>query len=221
MLKADLPQSLMSTPGGTLFVEWGTISMKQQESLNELMRRVESGDDIAEQRLWNEFYDKLLRYVETRVRHRGVPKGLLDEEAVTASVLESVFKCAKQGRLQGVQSWSELSQLLFAMTNRKFIDHWRRATAQKAFPGVAPGPLPADGGGQTPEEAMPGYTIAFEEQLTRLMELLPDELHRQIAVLKLAEYSLAEISDKVGRAVPTVNRKWRNIRRIWGDELQK
>lgn len=191
-----------------------------QSNFGELMQRVQSGDAVAEQRLWNEFFEKLLRYVETRVRRRGVPTGLLDEEAITASVLESVFKCAKQGRLQSVQDWGELSRLLLAMTNRKFVDHWRRATAQKALPDEPIGVLSPEEQG-LPEEKLATSSMAYEEQLSRLMALLPDDLHRQIAVLKLAEYTLSEISDEVRRAVPTVNRKWRYIRRIWADELER
>ena len=184
------------------------------------MRRIKSGDAIAEERLWNEFYGKLLSFVERRVRSRGVPTGLLDEEAVTVSVLESVFKCAKQGRLQNVQDWSELSRLLLAMTNRKFVDHWRRATAQKASPGKPIDGLPVEEF-QLADEKLASCSLEFEEQLSHLLALLPDELHRQIAVLKLAGYTLNEISDEVQRAVPTVNRKWRYIRRIWADELEK
>lgn len=191
-----------------------------QSSFSEMIRQVASGDAAAEQRLWNETYEKLLRYVELRVRRRGVPQGLLDEEAVTMSVLESVFKCAKQGRLQNVQDWSELFRLLLAMTNRKFVDHWRRATAQKVSPQTAIVAL-NDIGLELPEEALATCTIAFEEQLSHLMELLPDDLYRRIAVLKLAGHTLAEISHEVQRAVPTVNRKWRYIREIWADELEQ
>lgn len=193
---------------------------QQQSSLVELMRRVESGDAVAEQNLWNEFYGKLLRYVEFRVRNRGVPTGLLDEESVTLSALESVFKCAKQGRLQNVQNWTDLSRLLMAMTNRKFVDHWRRATAQKASPGTPLDSIPVEGL-ELPADKLADCSLEFDEQLSRLLDLLPDELHRQIAVLKLAEYTLTEISEQVQKAVPTVNRKWRYIRRIWADELNK
>lgn len=206
----------------------GTVSVKRerfildplQSSFSEIMRRVQGGDAISEQRLWNELYDKLVHYVEVRVRRRGVPTGLLDEEAVAVSVLESVFKCAKQGRLQNIQDWSELFRLLLAMTNRKFVDHWRRATAQKVSPQTAIVGL-NDNGLELPEEALATCSIAFEEQLSHLMDLLPDDLFRQIAVLKLAGHTLAEISQEVHRSVPTVNRKWRYIREIWADELER
>lgn len=191
-----------------------------KSSFSELIRLVESGDPSAEERLWNEFYENLLRYVESRVRQRGVPKGLLDEEAITVSVLESIFKCAKQGRLQSMRDRSELSRLLLAITNRKFVDHLRRATAQKMYPGAPLGELRPECI-QIPPEKLVTYCVAFEEQLSRLMDLLPDDIHRQIAVLKLAGYTLNEIGLAVDVSVPTVNRKWRYIRRIWADELER
>ena len=193
--------------------EWKT-------SFSEILRLVKSGDPTAEERLWSEFYEQLLRHVEGRVRRRGVPTGLLDTEAIACSALESIFKCAKQGRLQSVQDQSELSRLLLAMTNRKFVDHLRRATAQRVYPGTPLGELHPECI-QIPPQKLVTYCVAFEEQLTRLMELLPDDLHRQIAVLKLAGYTLAEISQEVNRSIPTVNRKWRSIRRIWADELER
>jgi DNA-directed RNA polymerase specialized sigma24 family protein len=191
-----------------------------QSSVREVVRRVQGGDTIAEQRLWNEFYEKLLRYVEVRVRRRGVPTGLIDEEAVTVSVLESVFKCAKQGRLQNVQDWSELFRLLLAMTNRKFVDHWRRATARRVLPPTRILPL-SQNTFDLAEHDLEGCSVAFDEQISLLLALLPDDLFRQIAVLKLAGYTLAEISEEVQRAVPTVNRKWQYIRRMWADELDR
>ena len=106
------------------------------------------------------------------------------------------------------------------MTNRKFVDHWRRATARKASPRTPLNGLPLDDV-QLPEEKLTTCSLDFDEQLSRLMVILPDDLHRQIAVLKLAEYTSTEIGDEVQRAVPTVNRKWCNIRRIWADELEK
>jgi len=193
---------------------------QSQPSFSEIMRGVAAGDSIAEQQLWNAFYEKLLDYIERRVRLRGTPAGLIDEEAVTASVMESIFKCAKLGRLKNMQDWSELSSLLFAMANRKFVDHWRRATARKAYPGAPLNGLPVENM-ELAEERLPDLTTVFDEELSRLMSRLPDALFRDIAVLKLAGYTLAEISEKVQRAVPTVIRKWGHIRRLWADELQR
>lgn len=193
---------------------------QQPVPIKELIRGIESGDEASEELLWNGSYEKLLRYLESRVRRRGIPTGLIDEEAVTVSVLESVFKCAREGRLESVQDWTEFSQLLFAMTNRKFVSHWRRATTQRTLPRTPLKRLSEDGM-EVSKIAIPEVALIYEEQLSRLMSLLPDDLHRQIAVLKLAGCTLAEISSEVNRAIPTVNRKWRYIRRTWADELER
>jgi DNA-directed RNA polymerase specialized sigma24 family protein len=191
-----------------------------QTSFREIMHRVKSGDTVAEQRLWNQFYEKLLRYVQGKVRGRGVPIGLLDEEAITVSALESVYKCAKNGTFQDVEDLSELSRLFFAMTNRKFVDHWRRATTQRAKPRL---PIVELGNNDVAlsQADLAEYSIAFGEQLSQLMVLLPDDLHRRIAVLKLGEYTLDEISEEIDYSVPTVTRKWQRIRRMWADELER
>jgi DNA-directed RNA polymerase specialized sigma24 family protein len=189
-------------------------------SLQLLLQQIEAGDAAAAQQLWDQFFDRMLRFIETKIRNRKVPAGLVDEEAVAASVFESVFKCAKAGRFHNISTWGELSQLLYAMTNRKFVDHWRRATSRRAYPGRPPKPLSRNMLPQTNPQ-LEGCKVAFEDQLARLMEILPDETHRRIAILKLAEYSLEEISQEMNCAVPTVNRKWRNVRMIWGAELKQ
>lgn len=191
-----------------------------QCSFADLMRGVQNGDGAAEYQFWGQFFDRLLRHVESRVRKGGIPRGLLDTEAITVSALESVYKCAKLGRLQSVKDWGELSRLLLAMTNRKFVNHWRRATAQKSYPGSVPVSLPPECVDLS-SERMEACSLAFAEELSRLLDMLPDELHRRIAVLKLSEYTLAEIAADVDKAVPTINRKWRYIRRVWADELER
>lgn len=193
---------------------------QQQSSLHLLLKQIECGDADAEQRLWDRFYVRLMRFIESKLRHRNVPSGLLDEEAVAASVFESIFKCVKRGRLQNLANWGELSQLLYAMTNRKFVDHWRKATRRRSYPGERPKPL-KECALPLPIDQLESCSVAFEDQLSRLMEILPDDVHRRIAVMKLAEYSLDEISRELNCAVPTVNRKWRNVRLIWGTELRK
>ena len=192
----------------------------QVNELPEIMKRVEAGDGDAEMCLWDAFHQKLLSHVENRIRRRGVPTGMMDEEAITLSALESVFKCAKEGRLRDIDDWTELSRLVYAMTNRKFVDHWRRATKIRSQPGKLIEAL-SDNSDPASNDDQPFDPVAFDEELDHLLRVLPDDIHRQIAVMKLAGYSLEEIAERIGRSVPTVSRKWSIIRRMWADELER
>jgi len=178
---------------------------------------VGSGDAAAEVLLWDSYFEKLRHYVEKRARTYGVPRGMIDEESVTVSALESVFKCIRERRVE-LEDWKELSKLLFTMTRRKLIDHIRRAKSAARFPGVPPRSLSS---APVLAATVSFDMTEFEETLDHLLSLLPDDVHRQIAVLKLAGYTLAEIGEEIGRAVPTVNRKWRTIRGIWADALEQ
>lgn len=192
----------------------------QVNELPEIMKRIEAGDSDAEMCLWDAFHSKLLSHVEHRIRRRGVPTGMMDDEAITLSALESVFKCAKEGRLRTVESWMELSRLVYAMTNRKFVDHWRRATKISGQPRSPIQPLSGNSEPASSDD-QPIDLVVFDEKLAHLKSMLPDDIHRQIAVMKLAGYSLEEIAERIGRSVPTVSRKWSIIRRMWADELER
>ncbi len=60
------------------------------------------------------------------------------------------------------------------------------------------------------------------EEYRRLLALLDDEQLRQIAEMKMAGYTNAEIGQRLRpqRAVATIERKLARIRRIWEEEIR-
>ena len=56
------------------------------------------------------------------------------------------------------------------------------------------------------------------EQFEHLLDTLPDDELRRIALLKLEGHSNAEIAANIDRSVPTVERRLRLIRDTWHEE---
>jgi DNA-directed RNA polymerase specialized sigma24 family protein len=73
--------------------------------------------------------------------------------------------------------------------------------------------LAADG--PTPEEA-----AQVSEQCGRLLSRLRDGKLQQLAIWKLEGYTNAEIAGKLGKSVPTVERKLKRIRDSWEREAR-
>jgi DNA-directed RNA polymerase specialized sigma24 family protein len=68
-------------------------------------------------------------------------------------------------------------------------------------------------------EPEPSVMVQAAEECRRLLAKLGDEQLRQIAQWKVEGFTNEEIASKLGRAVPTVERKLARIRRLWEKEL--
>ncbi len=65
----------------------------------------------------------------------------------------------------------------------------------------------------------PGFEAAVAESCRRLLDLLPDEQLRRIAVWKMEGHTNREIADQLGCVVETVERRLRLIRSLWQREM--
>jgi DNA-directed RNA polymerase specialized sigma24 family protein len=57
------------------------------------------------------------------------------------------------------------------------------------------------------------------EEYRQLLAVLKDDQLSQIALWKMEGFSNEEIATKLGRSLPTVERKLARIRRLWEKEL--
>lgn len=174
----------------------------------------------AVQEIWDEFYEKLIRYAQTRVS--TFPTATLDAEDIVLSVFESVWAASQRGRFDSVQNRDELWWLLIAMTQRKAVSHIRRETAQKR---TSPeGKLPVSINSienfqaYVSTDQSPEYFAIMEEEYQRILNKLSDDVLKKIAVYKIQGYTHEEISDLLEISPATVTRKVRLIRKAWSHE---
>ena len=109
------------------------------------------------------------------------------------------------------------------MPARKAINQRNHENAQKRGGGVAKIAIGADSDSRAATDPMdddlgPDFVVAMREELSRLMQLLPDERLREIAALKLEGYTSGEIARKLGVVERTVERKLGLIRAHWRPE---
>jgi RNA polymerase sigma-70 factor (ECF subfamily) len=181
--------------------------MEPDESFIQLEERLRNGDQGAATEVFRRFANRLIalagKELDSRIQRKE------DPEDVVQSVYRSFFTRHRNGQFD-LANWDSLWSLLTVITVRKCRNRARHYGAERRkISGeidVASWEDSAAGFGEaidrepTPLEA----TILAETVEEMMRGLKPDE--RQIIELSLQEYTIREISARLGRAERTVQR---------------
>ncbi len=176
-------------------------------------------DAAAAQRLWEHYYRRLLDLAARRL-----PANMrreFDEEDVALSAIDSLCRGMAQGRFPNLADRDSLWALLIVITTRKCRARVRRHAAQKRGGGSVQGEsaFSADAGrgiaAEIGREPSPEFVAVMAEEVKRLLDLLPDDVTQQLAVLKMEGYTNAESAQQLGCSLTTVERRLRLIRKTW------
>jgi DNA-directed RNA polymerase specialized sigma24 family protein len=193
--------------------------MPAPESVTLWIDRLRGGDAAAAQKLWEAYFQRLVRLA--RARLRDLPLVIADEEDVALSAFDSFCRGAMRGRFPRLADRDDLWQVLFFVTQRKAIDliqsesrdkrDWRRRSD-----GGSPDAPPAAGlAGKEPD---PAFAALVAEECRRLLAFLPDDEARTIAVRKMEGHTNEETAAELGCSLATVERRLKLIRREWGEQ---
>jgi DNA-directed RNA polymerase specialized sigma24 family protein len=198
--------------------------MSATDSVTTWLERFKSGDrDEASRRLWDGYFDKLVRLA---YRHLSSATGRAeDAEDVALSAFASFVRAADAGRLPALEDRNNLWAVLLTITSRKAAKLMKSRGTQKrgghnvrcfsAFENHgADSEAHADVDVPTSEPG-PCEAVAVAEECGRLLDLLDDGLLRQVAVAKLEGYTNREIGEQVQLREKTIERKLRLIRQTW------
>jgi DNA-directed RNA polymerase specialized sigma24 family protein len=198
--------------------------MSASLSVTEWVGQLSAGDQAAAQQLWQRYFDRLVRLARGKLR--AARRRAADEEDVALSALKSFCRGAAAGRFPNLTNRQELWPLLVAITARKatkLIKHERRikrgggtVRGDSALAG-SPGDSNAVAGWQQVlgREPSPAFASEVAEQCRRLLQRLPEESLRSVALWKMEGFTNAEIAAKLGCVERTVDRKLWTIRSIW------
>jgi DNA-directed RNA polymerase specialized sigma24 family protein len=196
-------------------------------SVTHWLRRLGDGDAAAAQPLWDRYFDQLVQLAGHKLR--GTPRRAADEEDVALSAFKSVCLGLVRGRFPQLADRDNLWKLLVLITARKAVNlavHERRqkrgggwVVADATPPGgtddfAADGPIDRVIG----REPTPEFAALMAEEYHRLLDQLPDDEYRRIAVWKMEGYTNAEIAARIDRSEPTVERRLGRIRKLWEQE---
>lgn len=198
-------------------------SPDKTDSVVAWLRKLETGDHDAASELWQRYFSKLVAAAAQRIGHS--PRRDYDEEDVALSVFCSLNKCAKAGRLSDIASRDALWRLLVSITAQKVIDRVRAGNAQKRGGGNVRGESIFGGNASTDQvvgfdnffgsDPTPETLASMDERFQQLLNDLPDDVFRTIALMRMQAFSNQEIGEELAISTRSVERKLRLIREEW------
>lgn len=194
--------------------------MSAEGSVTRWIGHARAGDPTAAQKLWEAYFDKMVRLAQARLR--GGARRVSDEEDAALSAFDSFVRGAAAGRFPQLRDRDDLWRLLVVLTTRKAIDQLQHERRQKRGGGQVAGQgdgeedllAQAISGEPSPEQA-----AEMASTVGRLLAMLDDPEMRLLALLKLEGFTNEEAAAKLGCARVTVQRMLAIIRQAWSAEI--
>ncbi len=200
--------------------------MSSSDSVSCWLEGVKLGDDADVQRLWDRYFERLVRLAGSRLP--GHARRAFDEEDVALSAFQSFCARAGRGQFPDLTGRDELWRLLATITTRKVVATVRHQTRKKRGGGNVVGEsgvhdrndLNDEGLAQVlGREPSPEAASQFADEYDRLFARLDDPALKAVARRKLEGYTSEEIAAELKTSTRTVDRKLRLIRAIWEEEV--
>ncbi|MFM2218807.1 MAG: hypothetical protein RL240_3125 [Planctomycetota bacterium] len=185
-------------------------------SVTDWLQGLPAGEPDALLGIWKRFYEKVVRLASKELGNQ--PDRAIDGEDVAQSVFRRVYAGVMSGSYSDIDNRQDLWRLLIVSTHNRVRSHFRAIHAQKR-------PVFSNGGKDDLHVSMfdelsgPVAKAQFADLVSHLLQKLDQEDPtgelRQIALLKLDEYSAEEIGKIVKRRKSHVLQSIRLIRMLW------
>lgn len=196
--------------------------MSKFTNVSHWINLVKTGDTDAAHRLWQHYFDRLVRSVRGRLY--GHNRAVSDEEDIVLSVFESFYNAAEQGRFPDLSDRDDLWRLLLRMAARKVVDKRRRDQRQRRGGSVNLYSLDQSIDNNETIEAIgdepsPEMVLMMQESVEQFFSYLGVGQLRDLAGAKLEGYSNAELAQRFGCSERTIERRLHLIREKCRQEL--
>ncbi len=182
-----------------------------QDAVTDWLFRLGEDEDAAAL-LWERFSGRMAQLARQRLR--SVRTGAFDEEDVALSAFNTFCQAMRNGRSEPPDSRDGLWRLLAVITARKANQRIKQETRLKRGGDVAR-TNDVDWHEVTSEEPTPEVVVLLTDQCRQLLEDLPDDDLRRVAILKLEGLSNKEIVERTRFSRPTIQRMLKIIRQSW------
>jgi DNA-directed RNA polymerase specialized sigma24 family protein len=180
------------------------------------------GDSLSARRLWESYYEQLVRLARRKLEGRG--RLVADEEDVALSALKSFCRGMARGRFEQIADTDSLWNLLVTITLHKVLHLVRDEGRKKRGGGQRRSAIDGDMTDAeliqelVSSEPTPQVATQLAEEAERLLGMLPSPELVELAQLKMEGYTNDEIAQRWQRTARTVERKLNLIRQIWSKQ---
>ena len=196
--------------------------MPDKGSISRWLGQLQDGDSLAIQNLWQRYFRRLVSLAHKKLQ-RG-PRQMADEEDVALSAFDSFCRNAEQGRFPRLNDRDSLWRLLVTFTLRKAAHHLRDegrlkrggARVRSAGSSESEDPLLER---VLSREPTPELAAQVAEEYERLLRCLNDPELETVARLRMEDYSVEEVAERIGYAPRSIKRKLQLIRSLWEREI--
>ena len=196
--------------------------MSKSTNVSHWIDLVKHGDSTAANRIWQHYFDRLVR----SVRHRlyGQNRAVSDEEDIVLSVFDSFYSAVEKGRFPDLSDRDDLWRLLLRMSARKVVDKRRHDQRQRRGGGVNLHSFDHTTDGENVIEAIgneptPEMVLMMQESVEQFFSHLGVGQLRDLAGAKLEGYSNAELARRFDCSERTIERRLHLIREKCQQEL--
>jgi DNA-directed RNA polymerase specialized sigma24 family protein len=186
-----------------------------QGSVSQLLGGLRDGDHEAVRQLWQRYFQPLVRLARARLTAGGGRAADAEDVAQDAffNLYAQLARPASAERFPRLDNRTHLWKLLVCFTVREAFDLAKKETRRRAIVGDESA-LGAEGfepfaGREPPPE--------FSAAVADLLEYLPSDPLRAVAVGRMEGRTNPEIARRLGCALSTVERKLQVIRVLWTD----
>jgi RNA polymerase sigma factor (sigma-70 family) len=200
----------------------------QENEFTELLAAVRQGDDDATAKLWNSYFQRLVRLAAARLPQNLRRTG--DEEDIALSAFHSFIAGIRDDRFPDLSGPNNLWGLLITLTSRKLNAHLRHQMRQKRGGGAVRGEsVFADSAGEVNRAGIgavnsnsetPDLQAELAEACDELLDQLPDDQLRQIAIMRMDGFLVDEIAERLEVSKRAVERRLQLIRKTWSEASQ-
>jgi len=188
-------------------------------SVTTWLAALKAGEAAAADALWQRYFTRLVELARQHLA--GHVRRAADEEDIALAALADFCAGAAAGRYPRLTNRHDLWRLLLTITLRKAHNlvrdesrarrDGRRTVAATDLFGLPDADLDRLVG-ESPDPALAAETA---DQLRHLLNLLPGDDLRTVALDLLAGYTAVEIARRLGCGLRTVERRWQRIRQFW------
>ena len=195
-------------------------SQSECGSVTRWIRELKTGDQNALSKLWERYFPTIAR--SAKFRFGSNPRVVRDEEDIALSVLGVLLK---QATLVDVNDREGLFRLLMVITKHKVLSEKRvqkadsRGGGRVAIISELHGELKHYVDNLTTVAPSPESLASASEHYQILLNVLPNDMYREIVKLRLMGKSIDEISDHFDVVPRTINRKLKIIQNLWLETL--